>query len=69
MDMSEVLQIIAEQGWTPQQRERRNGLMYLYAAQRKEGRVHWRYIAPITKVEQLTKEDILTQLQKEPKSK
>ena len=66
--MSEAVQFITEQGWTPQEKARRNGLRYLYAAQRKGKQIVWRYIAPVSKVEQLTARQITEQLEKQPKA-
>ncbi|HEX3640133.1 MAG TPA: hypothetical protein VHV10_02460 [Ktedonobacteraceae bacterium] len=65
--MDQVKQFILDQGWTPQEKPRRKGKLYLYAARRKaeeSNRIEWRYIAPVSKVESLTEDRILAILAK-----
>jgi hypothetical protein len=64
MTVEQVKQFITDQGWTPQERKRGRGKLYLYAARKakKSRKVEWRYIAPLSKVENLTEQDVLDRL-------
>jgi hypothetical protein len=63
MTVDQVKQIIVKQGWTPQEKPRRGkGKLYLYAARRSGSRLEWRYIAPVSRIENLTEQDVLDRL-------
>lgn len=67
MDLETARQIISDQGWTPTERVRRNGTPYLYAQKRNrlvERHIEERYIAPISRLEAMTKAEILAILNK-----
>ncbi len=64
MESSEMEDVIRGAGWTPIQRKRRKqGRIYVYAAQRIGGKVVERYIAPLSRIETMTQEQIISKLQ------
>lgn len=64
MDLEAVKQIISSEGWSPQERKRKRGTTYLYAARWIDGKTRWRYIGVVSQVDQLSKQEILTKLNK-----
>lgn len=62
MEYHEMEEVIKQEGWTVHPLKRRNkGKIYIYAARR--GHKH-RYIAPASKIESMTREEILAILRK-----
>lgn len=67
MNLEAVKQVISDQGWSPLERPRRKGKLYLYAVRRNrqtEKQMEWRYIAPVSRLGAMTEEDILAILNK-----
>lgn len=67
MNLEQVKQFISEQGWTPQERPRRKGKLYLYATKRdaQDWRQRtWTYIAPVSRLEAMSEQEILAKLNK-----
>ena len=62
--MEQATEFIAEQGWTPQVKARRNGITYLYAARRFGKKMKWCYMCSIKSVGGLTEEVILDKIKK-----
>jgi len=71
MDLEAVKEIISSQGWTPQERKKQRGTLYLYAAKWdvEEQKTMWRYICAISQAEYLTEEQILATLSRPPRTK
>ena len=64
MDRLEMEEVIRSAGWTPVWRKRRkHGLIYIYAARRRGGKVVERYIAPLSRIDAMTSEQIISRLQ------
>jgi len=67
MDLEQVKQFITAQGWTPQERPRRKGKLYLYATKRDAQnwrQRNWKYIAPVSRLEAMNEQEILAILNK-----
>lgn len=69
MKLDAAKQFIAAQGWIPQTQTRRKGTLYLYAGRRRkkaEDRkgMEWRYIAPLSRLETMSEQEILAKLNK-----
>lgn len=65
--LDEAKQIISSQGWIPQEQTRRKGTLYLYAGRRRKTErkgMEWRYIAPLSRLETMTAQEILAKLNK-----
>lgn len=64
MTVDEVKQLISSQGWTPQEKTRQRGTLYLSAARKTQGKTIWRYIGVVSKLHMLTEQEILAKLNK-----
>lgn len=64
MTLDEIKQFISEQGWTPQEKTRQRGTLYLSAARKAQGKTIWRYIGAVSKLHTLTEQEILAKLNK-----
>lgn len=66
MNLETVKEIISSQGWTPQERKRKRGTLYLYAAKKNVAlkKTQWRYIGTVSKLDTITREEILAKLNK-----
>ncbi len=63
MTEDEAKQVIRNCGWTPRTRQDRKGTKwYLYAYQKRKGKVTEKYIAPIEGLERMTEETIVSKL-------
>ncbi len=69
MDLPQVEAILKKYGWTPHLQTHGKGGRYLYAAQWSPNtrKTHFRYIAPVHRVNELTEQDIVDKLQRKPK--
>jgi len=65
MDERELVSFLKACGWTLHKRKRNKGVQYLYAARRKGTKVKERYIAPFSRLEELTEEFITNKLQQQ----
>lgn len=64
MNLETAKQIISDMGWSPVERARRKGTLYLYARKRAKSQIEERYIAPLSQIEGMSKEKILERLNK-----
>jgi hypothetical protein len=62
MTEDEARKVIKYMGWTSLVRRRRHGTPYLYALRRVQSRLTERYIAPLSKLPELTEADIIEKL-------
>ncbi len=63
MTIEELEQIIKEARWSKRYRARRKtGLLYAYAQKRVKGKLIEKYIAPVSELEHITKEQVLDKL-------
>jgi hypothetical protein len=58
----EAKAILKARGWTWHIRTRRRGTPYIYAAKRLQDKIHERYIAPLSRLPQMTEADIVDKL-------
>src|SRR6266566_623607 len=63
MHEKELAALLNEHGWTYTRRLRRKGIPYIYARKREGAGIKERYIAPLSRLERLTSEDIINKLQ------
>ncbi len=64
MKMEELKVLFKEQGWTLHMHNRRNrGKKYVYAAWRDGERVRQRYVAPLARMELMSREQVQAKLQ------
>ncbi len=63
MDERELVSFLRERGWTLHKLKRNRGVQYLYAARREGTKVKERYIAPLSRLSELTEDFILEKLQ------
>lgn len=63
MHESELVSWLRERGWTYIPRRRRRGTLYIYAQKRRGTEVLERYIAPLSRLNELTEEFIAKKLQ------
>lgn len=64
MTEEEARKIMQLYGWVWHKRKRRNGILYIYAIRRrpKTKKFQERYIAPLSKLPELTEQDIVVKL-------
>jgi hypothetical protein len=62
MTEEEARAILKAHGWTWHIRKRRKGTPYLYAARKETHKVIERYIAPLSRLEQLTEAELIRKL-------
>lgn len=64
MNLETAKRFISEMGWSPVERARRKGKLYLYARKRDKSQIKERYIAPLSQIEEMSKEQVLEKLNK-----
>lgn len=64
MNLEQIKTLISSQGWTPMVRTMKRGTLYLYAARKREGKTRWRYIGTVSKLDQITEEQVIEKLSK-----
>jgi len=65
MDERELVSFLKEHGWTLHKLKRNKGVQYIYAAKRKGTKVKERYIAPLSRLDELTEDFIINKLQQQ----
>lgn len=65
MNLEQIKTLIASQGWTPMVRTMQRGTLYLYAARKLQGKTRWRYIGTVSKLDQITEEQVKAKLNSE----
>jgi hypothetical protein len=63
MDEQELASLLRAHGWSYIKRLRRNGTPYIYARKRKGAGIKERYIAPLSRLDRLTSEEVINKLQ------
>jgi len=67
MSVEEMEAIFKREGWTVHRRKRRK-LIYIYAARRNGLKVEEMYVAPLSKIKEMTSDQIISILQKSQKA-
>jgi hypothetical protein len=62
MTEEEARAILKARGWTWHIRTRRHGTPYLYAKRRIQDKIHERYIGPLSRLPQLSEQELITKL-------
>lgn len=65
MDLDVAKKIISDMGWSPVKRARRKGTLYLYARKRNKDQIEERYIAPLSRIEGMTEQEVLARLNRQ----
>jgi len=66
MNEQELVVFLRVRGWTQHKLKRNRGVQYIYAARREGTKVKERYIAPLSRLHELTEDFITGKLQERP---